>query len=65
MKKRELTLPEVALIGGTRVVLGAGIGLLLAYKLTRDKRRTMGWALFLAGAISTIPLALNVLGKQN
>jgi hypothetical protein len=65
MKKRGLTLPEIALIGGTRVMLGAGIGLLLAHKLTGEKRRAIGWTLFLAGAISTIPLALNVLGKQN
>ncbi len=65
MKERGLTLPEIALIGGTRVALGVGIGLLLAHKLTGEKRRAVGWTLFLVGAVSTIPLALNVLGKDD
>ena len=30
MKKADLTLPEIALIGGTRGLLGAGIALLLS-----------------------------------
>ena len=64
MKKAELTLPEVALIGGTRVLLGAGIALLLAGRLGRGRRRAVGWTLFLVGAISTIPLAADVLGKR-
>ena len=64
MKKTELTLPELALIGGTRAVLGAGAALLLAGKLSRDQKRTVGWTLFLIGAISTIPLAIEVMGKR-
>lgn len=64
MKKTELTLPEVALIGGTRGLLGAGIALLLSDRLNRDQRNAVGWALFLIGAISTIPLAVNVLSKR-
>jgi hypothetical protein len=65
MKKAELSLPEVALIGGTRGLLGAGVALLLADKLDRGQRRAVGWALFLIGAISTIPLAVNVLNKRS
>jgi hypothetical protein len=63
MKKAELTIPEIALIAGTRGVLGAGIALLLADKLNEDQRRAAGWAMFLIGAISTIPLVINVFSK--
>ena len=64
MKKVELTLPEIALIAGTRGMLGAGAGLLLADKLKADQRRSIGWTLFIIGAISTIPLAIQVMGKR-
>ena len=64
MRKVELSLPEVGLIGGTRVLLGAGIALLLADRLGRNRRRAIGWTLFLTGAVSTIPLAMNVLSKR-
>ncbi|KAF0220474.1 MAG: hypothetical protein FD174_1128 [Geobacteraceae bacterium] len=63
MKEAKLTLPELALIAGTRGALGAGIALLLADKLSREERKAVGWTLFLVGAISTIPLARNVMGK--
>jgi len=65
MKKTELALPEIALIAGTRGVLGAGIGLLLADKLNNDQRRAAGWAMFLIGAVSTIPLVLNIVSKAH
>ena len=64
MKERKLTLPELGLIAGTRGALGAGIALLLADKLNRDQRQAVGWTLFLVGALSTIPLAMNVLGQN-
>jgi hypothetical protein len=64
MKTVELTLPELALIAGTRGLLGAGIALLLADKLGSDQRKAVGWTLFSVGALSTIPLALEVFGKR-
>ncbi len=64
MKKAELTLPEIALIGGTRGMLGAGVALLLADRLDHGQRKAVGWTLFLVGAISTIPLVIEVLGKR-
>jgi len=64
MKKIELTLPELALIGGTRGALGAGIALLLGNKLKAEQRKSIGWTLFLIGAVTTIPLALDVLSKR-
>ena len=65
MKKAELTLPEIGMIAGTRGLLGAGIGLLLADRLNDDQRRTIGWTLLIIGAVSTIPLVMNVLSKSN
>ena len=64
MKRAELTVPEIALIGGTRGVLGAGLALLLGNRMTEDQRKAVGWAMFLIGAISTIPLVMNALQKQ-
>ena len=64
MKKIELMLPELALIGGTRGALGAGIALLLGNRLKAEQRKSIGWTLFLIGAVTTIPLALDVLSKR-
>jgi hypothetical protein len=64
MKKAELALPEIMLIAGTRVMAGAGVALLLADKLSEDKRKMIGWTLFLIGALSTIPLAIDVFSKR-
>lgn len=63
MKETRLTLPELALIAGTRAALGAGAGLLLSGRLTGEQRRAAGWALFLVGAVTTVPLLVQVLGR--
>jgi len=62
MKKRRLTVPEIFLIAGTRGMLGAGAGLLLAEKVKKKRRKIGGWSLLLIGAASTIPPAIRVLG---
>ena len=64
MKQMRVTIPEIALIAGTRVALGAGIALLFGDRLTREQRRATGLTLFLAGAISTVPLMVMLLGKR-
>ena len=64
MKKAELTLPEIAVIGSTRGLLGAGIALLAGDKLRKNPRKKVGWTLLLIGALSTIPLAMNVFSKR-
>ena len=64
MRETRVTLPELVLIAGTRVALGAGLGFLLADRLPRDQRRAVGWTLLLVGAASTIPLAFEVLGGE-
>jgi hypothetical protein len=64
MYETRITLPELGLIGGTRAVLGLGLGLLLAGRLSDDQRRAVGWSLFIVGALTTIPLAIEVLSKR-
>ena len=64
MRKSTLTIPEIFLIGATRVALGAGLALLLGEKLDRKERRTVGWTLFLTGVATTLPLVLEVLDKK-
>jgi hypothetical protein len=57
-------MPELALIAGTRGLLGVGIGLLLASKLGHGERRAVGKALTIVGLLTTVPLALEVFGKR-
>lgn len=64
MKLRTVTLPELALVAGTRVALGVGVGLLLAGRFRDEQRRAVGWTLFLLGALNTVPVAIEVLGRE-
>lgn len=64
LKNKKVTLPELMLIAGTRVVLGIGIGLLIADFFTPQARVGAGWALVIVGALVTIPLLLEVFHKQ-
>jgi hypothetical protein len=64
MKKTQLTLPELAMIAGTRVMLGGGLGLLLSDRLGNDRRKVVGKVLFLAGALTTLPLAFLALSRR-
>ena len=64
MKEKLVTLPELALISGTRGMIGIGLGLLLGGKLKKDRRRALGWTLFSIGAISTIPILIKIFSHQ-
>jgi hypothetical protein len=64
MRQLRLTIPELALIAGTRAALGAGIAFLLADHIPRERRIAVGWSLLTIGAFSTIPLAFEVLGRS-
>jgi len=64
MKKHDVTIPEIGLIAVTRVMLGAGVGLLLSDKLAPEQRRAVGWTLVAVGVLTTFPLALEVLGSD-
>ena len=43
MIERKLTIAEIILIAGTRVALGAGIGLLLSSRLNNDNVKPPDW----------------------
>ena len=64
LTEKKVTVPELILIAGTRVALGVGIGLLVGGKLSRDQRKSTGLALVLMGALTTVPLAIEVLHKN-
>jgi EamA domain-containing membrane protein RarD len=64
MKQHEVTVPQIGLIAGTRAMLGAGIALLLSEKLSGDQRRAIGWTLVAVGALTTIPLVLQLLSDN-
>ena len=64
MKKHEVTIPQIGLVAGTRAMLGAGIALLLSEKLTDEQRRAIGWTLVAVGALTTIPLVVQLLGDD-
>jgi EamA domain-containing membrane protein RarD len=46
-------------------MLGAGIALLLAEKLTAEQRQAIGWTLFAVGVLTTIPLILQVFSADH
>lgn len=61
---KRITVPELALIVATRGAIGFGAGLLLADKFKRERRKVLGWSLFLSGLASTVPIAIHVFGKK-
>ena len=63
MQEKSLTMPELVLIAGTRVALGAGLGLLIGDRLSRDARKGAGWALLGVGVFTTIPLVIGLVRK--
>jgi hypothetical protein len=62
MKETRISIPELALVAGTRAALGAGLGLLLANRLSNDERRAVGWTLLAIGVLSSVPLGLQIFG---
>jgi hypothetical protein len=64
LRETTLKLPEIMLIAGTRIALGMGVGFLLADKLNENQRKGAGLALLAVGALTTIPLVMNVLAKS-
>jgi hypothetical protein len=64
MRQVRVSIPELAVIAGTRAILGIGIGLLWSAHVPSGRRRTIGLTLLGIGVLSTIPLALQVLPKR-
>lgn len=65
MTDRRVSVVELMLIAGTRVALGAGIGLLVSGRLNNDQRKAAGLALALVGALTTIPLAVGIARRKD
>jgi hypothetical protein len=64
MRELQIPLPELGLIAGTRALAGFGLGLLLAEFFSEEQRKSLGWTFLLLGGLSTIPLAVDVLGRR-
>lgn len=64
MRTTTLTFPELILIAATRGMLGAGIALLIAKRLTEQQRETAGAILTAIGLLTTVPLAIEAFGKS-
>jgi hypothetical protein len=64
MNERNITLPELILWTGTRVALGAGIGMLISRRLSKDAMKAAGVALTVVAGFTTIPLAISILGNK-
>ncbi len=62
MRKVKLSVPEIGILAGTRGMLGAGAGLLLADKV-RKYRKGVGWTLLGIGVLTTIPFAIKLIKK--
>ena len=60
MRQTTLRAPDLVLLVGTRVALGIGIGLLVATRLDERARKGAGVALLIMGALTTVPILLNV-----
>ena len=61
MRETTLRRTDLALLAGTRVALGVGIGLLVAGRLDARARRGAGAALVIVGALTTVPIVLNAI----
>jgi hypothetical protein len=64
MTHYKVTMPELGLIAGTRGMAGVGMGLLIGGLFNDRTRQVLGWTLFAVGALTTVPLALEVLGHK-
>lgn len=63
VNEKQLNTSEIVLLAMTRGMLGAGIGLLAAGKLSDEQRTAVGRTLLLVGAATTLPLAWRIFGQ--
>ena len=59
-----LTPPQLGFVVGTRAALAFGLGLLMADRIPRSRRRSVGLTLVAIGAVTTIPAAMSVFGRR-
>ena len=65
INERRVNLSDIMMIAATRGMMGVGIGLLAAGKLTDEQRVAVGRTLLFVGALTTIPLAMRVFRQQD
>jgi len=65
MKTWTVTFPELALLAGTRALLGAGVAFLISQRLSVCERKTAGLILTGVGVLTTIPLAMELMGRES
>ena len=66
MKDRiDVDLPTLGFVVATRALLGVGLGLLLAGRLTAERRRQLGLTLVAIGVATTVPAARAVFGRRH
>jgi len=65
VKEIQLSRPELAFIIATRAMLGAGIALLLANRLTAERQKAVGATLAAVGLLTTIPAVWAIFGKRD
>lgn len=65
MRTSTLSIPEIGLIAATRGMFGAGVALLVADRVPREKRKKIAIPLLLIGLLSTAPLIVDVLRKSH
>jgi hypothetical protein len=65
MKEKSISIPEIGLLAGTRVALGVGLGLIIADRISPAARKGAGAALLAVGALSTIPIVMDILTKPS
>jgi hypothetical protein len=63
VKEPHLSFPELAFTVATRAMLGAGIALLFAERLTADQRKAVGATLTVVGLVTTIPAVWALCGR--
>jgi len=60
-----IDISEIALFAITRVLAGAGLGLLIADRIEPVKRKTVGWTLLGVGAVTALPLIFEIIGSKH
>ena len=64
MRDFRVSFPELWFVGGTRGLLGAGVGLLLAGQLPQRRRRQLGLSLLIFGVLTTIPIIATAVRRR-
>ncbi len=64
MRETKLSIPLLALVAGTRGLLGLGLGLLVSERISGKRRRKLGWALLAVGIVSTIPIGATIAHRR-